>query len=479
MPRSKRKPARGALTQPTASQASPTRADATTPQTSIRGDISPATPRSPEIQSRPKKLVDWNAWGRKSFTLRFPNSKDLAEEAERNGLSKTQLAIQQGDRRDCTFDPDGNPVQPNPFDGVVLSEVCYQPQPADYWWCTPRRDAMQLQDQHIRLGGYAYINADPSQDKTTDSRIQDWVGRVLEIRANDSLHVYVRVYWMYRPEDLATGRQSYHGEHELIASNHMDIVCATTIQGKADVLHWVEHQDQTEELDSDQLFWRQTLDVMANTMGAKKKKKGPILSTLPKHCIDNTPFNPDQILIQCSHCEIWLHGPCIEEQAIRDAYQSHNLAYPGEDEKDTDNQGSSSKAKKRKRGTATSVPNKRSREKGAARGPSPLLFSTKVVASPSGKTRLIIMDQRVGQNNKTWEAPLQCLSCHHDIESDEEEGSDITNVQSKSRDSRAASDSTASSSGLFVGASGANARSTAETGVDTTKGEDEDEEEDG
>lgn len=58
----------------------------------------------------------------------------------------------------------------------------------------------------------------------------DWVARILEIRASDEHHVYARVYWMYWPDELPantldgkkyiSGRQPYHGANELIASNH-------------------------------------------------------------------------------------------------------------------------------------------------------------------------------------------------------------------------------------------------------------------
>lgn len=63
--------------------------------------------------------------------------------------------------------------------------------------------------------------------KKTDD---DWVARILEIRASDEHHVYARVYWMYWPDELPQGthdgkrivhgRQPYHGVNELIASNH-------------------------------------------------------------------------------------------------------------------------------------------------------------------------------------------------------------------------------------------------------------------
>lgn len=64
----------------------------------------------------------------------------------------------------------------------------------------------------------------------------DWVARILEIRASDEHHVYARVYWMYWPDEIPTGtldgkkqvagRQPYHGQNELIASNHSKLVPA-------------------------------------------------------------------------------------------------------------------------------------------------------------------------------------------------------------------------------------------------------------
>ena len=57
-----------------------------------------------------------------------------------------------------------------------------------------------------------------------------WVAKILEIRAKDENHVYARIYWMYWPDELPprtidgrktiSGRQSYHGQNELVASNH-------------------------------------------------------------------------------------------------------------------------------------------------------------------------------------------------------------------------------------------------------------------
>lgn len=63
-----------------------------------------------------------------------------------------------------------------------------------------------------------------------------WVAKILEIRAVDEIHVYARVYWMYFPDELpvnthdngklVSGRQPYHGQNELIASNHSKLTLA-------------------------------------------------------------------------------------------------------------------------------------------------------------------------------------------------------------------------------------------------------------
>lgn len=74
----------------------------------------------------------------------------------------------------------------------------------------------------------AVNNNEPMQPRKKSD--DDWVARILEIRASDEHHVYARVYWMYWPDELpqgthdgrktVQGRQAYHGMNELIASNH-------------------------------------------------------------------------------------------------------------------------------------------------------------------------------------------------------------------------------------------------------------------
>lgn len=89
----------------------------------------------------------------------------------------------------------------------------------------------------------------------------DRVAQIIEIKGKDAEHVYLRVLWLYTPDDLpAGGRKSYHGKHELIASNHMSIIDASdmSVLGHVSVSHWEE--DETED-PKPGLFWRQTFDV--------------------------------------------------------------------------------------------------------------------------------------------------------------------------------------------------------------------------
>ena len=62
---------------------------------------------------------------------------------------------------------------------------------------------------------------------------------------------------MYWPTELPKGREYYHGEQELVASNHMEIIDATTVSYKAPVQHLVETDDAPVVTG---LYWRQIFD---------------------------------------------------------------------------------------------------------------------------------------------------------------------------------------------------------------------------
>jgi BAH domain len=97
-----------------------------------------------------------------------------------------------------------------------------------------------------------------------------WVAKVLEIRALDAQHVYVRVVWYYWPDELPSGRSYYHGKNELIASNHMEIIDAMTVTGRAHVQHWQEN-DEEEEVPG--FFWRQKYHMLLRSLSVSPSSR--------------------------------------------------------------------------------------------------------------------------------------------------------------------------------------------------------------
>jgi hypothetical protein len=158
----------------------------------------------------------------------------------------------------------------------------------------------------------------------------------LEVRALDPEHVYIRLSWLNRPEDLGSGRKDYHGKNELVPTNQMDIIDAMAVNGGLKVKHWDEtaDDDETSMPEEDEYFWRQTFDF-ANTKtfsvwqeSARVRSKDMLLTRtsqdLRKICVDEAPQNPDELIVQCSSagCRKWLHVRCIAEQALQRARES-------------------------------------------------------------------------------------------------------------------------------------------------------------
>jgi hypothetical protein len=66
---------------------------------------------------------------------------------------------------------------------------------------------------------FVYVNHSekPTGETIDDDESHFWVARVLEVRAEGPHAVYLRVFWMYFPDELPEGRQYYHGKQELVA----------------------------------------------------------------------------------------------------------------------------------------------------------------------------------------------------------------------------------------------------------------------
>lgn len=143
--------------------------------------------------------------------------------------------------------PSKTPVQMSPFapSGKFRThetmDVHYVVEPLKRWSEMTRYNSFVLNGSKYFSDNYIFVANESTieRQKSMASREQlgprqksddDWVARILEIRASDEHHVYARVYWMYWPDELpigttdgrksVSGRQPYHGQNELIASNH-------------------------------------------------------------------------------------------------------------------------------------------------------------------------------------------------------------------------------------------------------------------
>jgi len=118
--------------------------------------------------------------------------------------------------------------------------------------------------ESISTGECILVKHDESEEAKIDIEAQ-WKAKVLEVRALDQEHVYIRVAWLNRPEDLPDGRKKYHGKNELIPTNQMDIIDAMAVNGPLVVRNWDDFEDDGKSMpEEDQYFWRQTYDF-ANT----------------------------------------------------------------------------------------------------------------------------------------------------------------------------------------------------------------------
>ena len=87
---------------------------------------------------------------------------------------------------------------------------------------------------------------------------------------------------MYWPQDIPGGRKSYHGKSELIASNHMDIIDAMTVAGKAEVTRFEEKDDEPTVPD---LYWRQTYDTVTNKVSVSIEIPRWLSSSCSDHAV--------------------------------------------------------------------------------------------------------------------------------------------------------------------------------------------------
>jgi hypothetical protein len=211
------------------------------------------------------------------FTIKIVDPKDKEQKKK-----KRRRTDNGGDEEDTAqrINLQMSPFAPcGKFKTHETMDLYYQVDPSKRWTDMTRYNSFVLNGIKYFSEGFIYVandfsierqkavnNNEPMQPRKKSD--DDWVARILEIRASDEHHVYARVYWMYWPDELPQGthdgrktvqsRQQYHGMNELIASNHMDIINVVSVTSQAQVKQWYEEND--EEIQN-ALYWRQAFDV--------------------------------------------------------------------------------------------------------------------------------------------------------------------------------------------------------------------------
>ncbi|PFH57448.1 hypothetical protein XA68_15037 [Ophiocordyceps unilateralis] len=253
-------------------------------------------------------------------------------------------------------DEDKGHVQLSPFEprGHFKThssmDLAYTVEPRKEWFEMARYNSFVLNNVKYYNEDFVYIANDATIERqmasSKDFQSTDhWVAKILEVRASDEHHVYARIYWMYSPDEippntldgkkLVSGRQPYHGQNELIASNHMDVINVVSVATHAQVNQWVESDDEEVQ---DALYWRQAFDCRTAQ-----------LSSVDLTCKCKTPANPDQTLIGCTNtaCEEWLHLACLQHDVLMRVYNRLGTDKPHEPQEEDDESAAKTKAEEK------------------------------------------------------------------------------------------------------------------------------------
>jgi hypothetical protein len=186
-------------------------------------------------------------------------------------------------------------LQTFPFTWSITDslDLLYVVRPKTAWQEMTSYKSFILRGLKHKLGDFVFIANEQTikRQKINSGQAtqynEEWVARILEVRALDANNVYARVHWMYRPDEIPLGtlcrgkkiegRQPYHGDKELILSNHMDIINVLSVLGPAKVEQWVEGEGDKERQRVGP-FWRQVYNWCESR-----------LSSLDSKCICRVP----------------------------------------------------------------------------------------------------------------------------------------------------------------------------------------------
>ncbi|KAH7304593.1 hypothetical protein B0I35DRAFT_471909 [Stachybotrys elegans] len=137
----------------------------------------------------------------------LPHAKRQKHKKQKQNGLKDDMRVQ---TQVCPFVPRGS------FKTNKTLDVGYTVEPKEQWFNMTRYNSFILNNFKYYIGDFVSVANDATvklQEATMNKEVtgqfqkgkDDWVARILEIRAVDMHHVYARINWMYSPDELPKG----------------------------------------------------------------------------------------------------------------------------------------------------------------------------------------------------------------------------------------------------------------------------------
>eukprot|EP01137_Pigoraptor_chileana_P011745 Opistho-2@63156 len=138
-----------------------------------------------------------------------------------------------------------------------------------------------------------------------DRKGPDYIAAVQCIRTDANEEILIELQWYYRPEETVFGRQPYHGDDEVLESDHKDTIHVSSVNSRCFVRTLAEYTAEQDNQSTPEfpMFFSRSKYLY------KKKKIEP--KTLPLICVCRQPENPDIPMICCDECDRCYHTNCI------------------------------------------------------------------------------------------------------------------------------------------------------------------------
>lgn len=213
------------------------------------------------------------------------------------------------------------------------------------------------------------------------------------------------------------GRQDYHGNAEVVMSNHMEIVDAMTVACGADeIKHWHERDDGDDD-DVGPLFFRQYLNVLDGKLSVSSwgtiepRRLWPALmlfQEIRKHCACGSFYNPDRTLIGCSNesCKVWMHEECVVYDVLGKVYARlvpEDASSAKSAVTTNEASGKTSKSSAKRVSKAATVSLKKRPWEGK--------FTASIDTQKAGVAGKVTVTDERGQDPETWTETVLCLKC--------------------------------------------------------------------